>query len=155
MKERLYHEKYIMRRSKEGSVKIVIITGGFLVVILLPLFLFFINISLTQFHFRNLKEALDISLIAVCTQVNRDRIAGGHFEMEEEKARLVFYQEFDAAIQRIATPEIITYPEFNMTQDRIKAVLNGRLSFTGVYNKNMMVESSMELMLDPVVEGKS
>lgn len=149
----MFQEKFTIWRTRKGAVDIVLITVMIFTLLILPLFIFFISAYTTQFMISEAKETLEIASLATYTKLNQDSLGMGIIDINELSAETIFYQQINLLINERSFLEDLTNPQVSIFQEEGKIIIESEVSFLSSFKQLLHVNSSLEFIIDPTMEG--
>lgn len=121
--------------------------------LVLPVFLFFISVFSTQYMINEAKEVLEIASLATYTKLNQDRLGTGVIEMNEVSAEMIFYQQIDSLTSEKSPFVELVDPNVSIILSDGKIIINSEISLLSAFKHFLHIRTSLEFIIDPLMEG--
>lgn len=152
MIERLSREKFITWRTKKGSIDFAIIAIFMAILIILPLFQFFVSAFSTINIFFKTKEALEIATISTYTKLNQASLGMGIIEIDESQAKVVFNQQVNELVLENESLKTLKDALVSINISNGTIHIDSKASIMSAFNKRIQVENSLGFVIDPIME---
>lgn len=152
MIEGLSQEKFIIWRTKKGSIDFVIIAIFIMVLLILPLFKFFVSAFSTIDMVYKTKETLEIATISTYTKINQESLGMGVIEIDESQAKAIFNQQVNELVLDNSSLRTLkdAFVSININDGKIHIVSNA--SIMSAFNRRIQVGNSLGFIINPIME---
>lgn len=153
MTEALSQEKSTTWHTKSGSIDILIITVFITLLLLIPLFKFFILMCGTQCIVKNAEETLEIASLSTYTRISSVSLGGGVIDMDEYTAEKIFFSQINELALKNPSLQTLRNPDVTIFTKNGVIYINSKATVTNSFNQSVSVHASLEFILDPVMEA--
>lgn len=121
-------------------------------VIVIPVFVFMINIGLAKITVDRAAEKLDISALSTFTAINSDTLGSGAMEFDKEKAREIYFLNFENMIRNFPNSNMYSKPQLEISVNEGIVAIESHVTVTVFSGIPVTVTSSIDFVLDPATE---
>ena len=111
MQDRLFQERSITPHTRSGSVGMALIAVFTVVLVLVPCFVFMLNVYISKLSGDSAREILQIASINACQGISRESLGSGMLLLDQEAAEAYFNDCVKLLVQGKPYLEIIGHPE--------------------------------------------
>lgn len=137
---------------KKGSVDhlLVVVAIGLLLVI--PLFQFFIAVFATLHRIEQTKEILEIASLTTYTMLNQESLGIGDLDIPESSATEIFHRQVETLIAEKLPSDKVGETGIRFRKDGNKIDIESDMILFSEFDEPIRVRKSLEFVMDPVTE---
>ena len=150
MKKNLYQERSTIWQTRKGSVEILMIFFSMIVFILIPFFIFLINILFNYTMTEYAKDCLEISSINTYSMIDFDSLGEGIIEMDPDESEKYFLENFKSLTMN--DKHIADDADVSITISNANIRILSQVTVTGLDKGSVTVHSDVGFVIDPLLE---
>ncbi|MHB1485166.1 MAG: hypothetical protein ACYCYI_10935 [Saccharofermentanales bacterium] len=151
--EASFQEKSIIWHTRKGSIDIFLITVMISLLLILPVFSFFVSAFSTRYMISEAKETLEIASLATYTKLNQESLGMGIIDIDEYSAEKMFYQQIYEIISENEHQDDLADPNVSIIMEKGRIIINSEITLSSAFKQSLPVKSSLEFLIDPTMEG--
>ncbi len=153
MTEKSFQGRYIIWRTKKGAIDILLITVFAAMLLIIPIFRFFIGVFFTLNTIDKAKEVLEIAMISTYTRLNQQSLGIGILNIDETSAESLFLDQITELISGDSSLNGLQYADMNIVETEQGISINSKATIFSAFHQPIKVGNTVKFVIDPIMEG--